>query len=230
MFGRGEAFIMNLFRQELYQYNEKLKEIEQINENNEKNRNSDKVNNTFFSAFDSFVNIINSYYYAKTFPKFNISNDLKEKIKNCSSYIENVFKFKKVKDQSTSFSNDVNKISEKFSSEWKNYIQKETTNIVNELNTYYLVCNEKSVIKQYINHIEEMQKLPLNMIKINQYKNNCEIIKDKLKKLHFSEPIELFLKKVQANLATLSDLTEEVIKWIKDNHIEDNILLNFKKI
>ena len=112
--------------------------------------------------------------------------------------------------------------------EWKNYISSHDAEILDMLDIFSQVCNNKREINEITNSIRSMNSWPLSEVVFNKYENRRTLGEKKISEIHFDKEIEEFLRKVKNQKASLIDLTPEILKWIKENDFDKNIMLSIK--
>lgn len=113
---------------------------------------------------------------------------------------------------------------------WKNYlydVKKVNDNIktLECLRNLYIDKTEINKIIVSLNSYEN--KWPINNEVLDNLNSDLNQSKKKIKDLKLNEDIEEFLKMVMKGTATISDLTEDILLWIKSNQFEEIIKLKF---
>ena len=80
-----------------------------------------------------------------------------------------------------------------------------------------------------VNVLKSSRDWPLNETKYSEYLESFSNGEKILSENHFDEEISSFLNKVNAKKATLLDLNDRIIKWIKEENLEGNIRLELKR-
>lgn len=187
-----------------------------------------KNNNSFFDDFlQNWIIFINSYVQLKKFDTFILDDNIKNRIKILKEYVEKTFNDKKV-EKILSHNNELKKLSSDIELLWKSFANYMTNEVLEQLGIYSLVCNNKKFVNDIINNINSINKWPINESDYNKFIGRFEHGKKLLLSMNFTVEVEEFLKKVKEKRASLLDLTPEVLQWIKDEKLENNIMLSIK--
>jgi predicted S18 family serine protease len=71
-------------------------------------------------------------------------------------------------------------------------------------------------------------KWPLTKQNVEQFINQYQNALNKLTELNVRPSIQQFLEKVSSNRATLGDVTDEVMEWLKEHQFSDKLYITFK--
>lgn len=71
-------------------------------------------------------------------------------------------------------------------------------------------------------------KWPLTKQNVEQFINQYQNALNKLTELNVSPSIQQFLEKVSSNRATLNDVTDDVMEWLKEHRFPDKLYITFK--
>lgn len=119
------------------------------------------------------------------------------------------------------------------------------TNLKFEWNKYYeeKVIPSRETIQSILDIIKNREEAEIVVTALNPVQNKwpiterrLDIINDNLNKskriiseIGLTKEIEEFLEKIRENRATLTDLTPEILNWLKSRDLQDKISLTFKK-
>lgn len=113
---------------------------------------------------------------------------------------------------------------------WKRTSDKQCTPIIESLTSLKgLLANKEEAEKL----IETLQKLkdntPASVNGLDIYLRDLEKGKKIIDNMHFDSDseVQVFIKKVQAQQATVSNLTPHILDWLKENNLTENIKLRF---
>lgn len=214
----------------IVEINKKLEKISNMQKSsNEQNEVSKRNNNFFKNDFPEFQKLVQNYQVLKSLGDFSYSNETLLDLQNCRNYIKNVFETKIIKNNSE-LKNLIATVRNLMQSDWKKYLEENNIDKLNDsLAIYHLVCNNKTNVNTLINNISAVRNgLPNNLISVNKFIIAKKQAEDLIKQNKFSEPIEIFLKKVKDKQATINDLTNEVLEWIRSENIANHIQLSIK--
>lgn len=187
-----------------------------------------KNNNSFFDDFlQKWISFINSYVQLKKFDTFILDDNKKNRIKILKEYVKKTFSDKKV-EKILPYNDELKKLSSDIEILWKNFANSMTNEVLEQLGIYSLVCNNKKFVNDIINNINSINKWPIDESDYNKFIGRFEQGKKLLLSMNFTVEVEEFLKKVKEKRASLLDLTPEVLQWIKEEKLENNIMLSIK--
>lgn len=132
-------------------------------------------------------------------------------------------------DSSKDISRLLNEISaeiSKYSEEWRKFSRnhsKETTNFMNVLNSVF----KKSEYVELKQQIESIGNLwPVSQVNIDQYQRKLVEAQSIIDSLKVTETVKKVLSKMASGQATLNDLTDEVMDWVRNNQLSSNLRIS----
>ena len=126
------------------------------------------------------------------------------------------------------YQDGVKKLSERIQMEWKTQTDEYLMGIKEELGILKLVSNEKQEIQKILLCMNNFSNWPADESAISQYEKANEKAKEILSRMEFDDVIADFLKKVKDKEASLLDLTDPIIAWIRKEKLSGNIMLSIK--
>lgn len=205
-----------------------ITEVAQNQQQNLENQNLAKRNNTFFDSYEKYlVPVIKGYYETKKMDDILFSDSLLSNIHWCVEYSKKTFDSRVVVNPKK-FQDTAKQVSDKISEEWSQQINQKLAGVKDELNILKLVSNNKFEIQKILVVFNDFSNWPVNQGKIEQYEKALCQANDILDTMQFDEEIEEFLRKVKDKNATLLDLSDSIISWIRREHLENNIMLSIK--
>lgn len=205
--------------------------IEEVSRNkqiNQDNQNTARKNNTFFDAYTKlFVPSVKSYIVAMRFGQVDFSESTIKEIKYCIEFAKNTFENQVVVNPSK-FNAQVKKLNEKLAAEWYKKTREMLADVTDNLGVLKLVCNNKAEIQNILNCMNKFSNWPVSEDTLNNYKKARKRADEILDTMQFDEEIENFLKKVKDKQASLLDLTDSIIEWIRREGLSKNIMLSIK--
>ena len=118
--------------------------------------------------------------------------------------------------------------------EWKVYYQKKTPESLSKLNTLgHLAANSETaaVIRANISNGGEWNGLSLSddgkNSRLELFKSAIDEIDELEESLNLSDEIKDFIVKVTTKKARVSDVNENIIRWIKAENLEERFVINF---
>ena len=123
----------------------------------------------------------------------------------------------------------IDKIESQLKMEWKNYCQLMTNGVITTLTNVKPFFTDEDEINIIINTLMGYENMwPINREKYDRFIENIELAKNKIDSLELTDEVRRFIRRITSNNATLSDLTPDILKWVKDNGYESKIKLKFK--
>lgn len=214
---------------------EKLNEcrvlISEVNQNkqiDQENQNTARKNNTFFDTYNKYlVPTIKSYAICKKYNYVEFTDTVLDDIQKCVDYSKKTFEQKTVINPAK-YQDSVKKLSERIESEWVGQTNNYLSDVKEELGILRLVSNNKQEIQKILNCMNNFSKWPVNEESTAQYEIAKARAEEILSQMEFDDEIARFLKKVKDKDATLLDLTDSIIAWIRREKLSGNIVLSIK--
>ncbi len=128
----------------------------------------------------------------------------------------------------TNYQEGVKRLSKRIQDEWKNQTENFLADIKEELSILKLVSNEKQEIQKILACLNNFSNWPDNENITIQYDIASQKAKEILSRMEFDDEIAQFLKKVKNKEATLLDLSDSIIAWIRKENLSENIILGIK--
>ena len=127
------------------------------------------------------------------------------------------------------------KVNANLTKEWKSYHQKKTAGSISKINTLgNLASDSESVSKIRINiaNGSDWNGLSLSDDGVNSrltlLKKSIDDVDQLEESLNLSDEIRSFIVSVTNKKAKVSDVTDNIIRWIKKEHLENKFVINFK--
>lgn len=205
--------------------------MEEVSQNKQKDneyQNVFKKNNTFIDTYNNFfVPIIKGYAQCKKYDHICFSKKTIEDLQKYIEYSKKTFDQKIVMNP-TNYHNGLKKLSAKIQAEWRSQTDEFLADIKEELSILKLVSNEKQEIQKILVCLNNFSNWPADENITIQYEIAIQKAKDILSRMEFDDEIAQFLKKVKNKEATLLDLSDSIIAWIRKENISQNIKLDIK--
>lgn len=127
------------------------------------------------------------------------------------------------------------KVNANLTKEWKSYHQKKTAGSISKINTLgNLASDSESVSKIRINIANGSDwnglSLPDDGVnsRLTLLKKSIDDVDQLEESLNLSDEIRSFIVSVTNRKAKVSDVTDNIIRWIKEEHLENKFVINFK--
>lgn len=185
-----------------------------------------RTNNSFFIALDKFVKCVESIAIANEY-QYHFDESLITNIKECITYIDNTFD-KKNAMRVESFRTRVSSIDNSLSQDWMHYCNIMNQKMIEKLAILKVISKNQFEINSLKNCIDNFKNWPLDINMKNAYDKSNSRANELINDMHFDDEIERFLMKVSNREATLLDLNDSILKWIKEENLEKSIALNIK--
>ena len=184
-------------------------------------------NNIFFNAFNEYVKLATSCGVMKNFNAYIFSTQDLIELKKINKQIKDTFETKQTISPII-LQNSIKRVNERLQATWNIFSDNLTKETLDQLEIFWLVCNNRKEIRDIINSIKGIKEWPLTEEKYKRYVQNIENANAQIKEVHFDEDIEVFLRKIKDRTATLLDLNDKILTWIRENNLNGNIMLAIK--
>lgn len=203
-------------------------EVSQNKQKDNEHQNIVRKNNTFFDAYTKYlIPIIKGYIICCRYKHLNFSDKIEKELEKLIEDSKNAFE-KKVVTAPDRYRDRVKKLKEMMEIEWKTQTDMYLAGIKEELGILRLVSNEKQEINRILQYMNSFSLWPTdeNTSKVfDAAKLRAEEI---LSQMEFDAEIADFLRKVKDRNASLLDLTDPIIAWIRKENLSSNIMLSIK--
>ena len=205
-----------------------MAEVSQNKQKDNEHQNVVRKNNTFFDTYSNFfVPIIKGYAECKKYDHVCFSEKTIEDLQKYIEYSKKTFE-QKIVINPTKYQDGVKKLSARIQAEWKTQTEDFLADIKEELGILKLVSNEKQEIQKILICLNNFSSWPVDENITIQYERASQQAKDILSRMEFDDEISAFLKKVKNKEATLLDLSDSIIAWIRKEGLSRNIMLSIK--
>lgn len=191
-----------------------------------KNDEQKRIDSKFNMAIESFDDELDRLIYTTDVTTFVCSIEAVDKIRELIIFCKEVIDNNYVTEQQVyKIKDETKKIKKKLSEEWDEYYEKETKSLeeVLKLSKNITGINVNSLL---IN-LQEGRSWDANKNIRNKMTESISSAKDLINKLELKENIVDFLRKMVKQEATLLDVDEDIMKWIKNEHLEGTIKITF---
>ncbi len=189
-----------------------------------------KVNNTFFDACSKYLfPLLDLLLLSRSIEEteYRLEQDLSNEIIKLAADFKEIFDAKKVS-KALSLSRRAETWLDRAKAEWKNKVASINKDLLTELEIlkrFYGLSEKSRDINAVINCISGFENVPPT-VKTDQYLNMISKGHEWLQEQHFNEDVRQFLEKIVNGTATLADLTDGILEWIKEVDFEDKISLS----
>lgn len=205
-----------------------MAEVSQNKQKNNEHQNVVRRNNTFFDAYAKyFVPVIKGYVICSRYSHVNFSDKTEKELKKVIEYSKSVFE-NKVVTAPDRYRDSVKKLREQMEMEWKTQTDEFLAGIKEELGILKLVSNEKQEINRILQHLNNFSYWPTDENASEAFDEAKIKADDILSQMEFDTEIASFLRKVKDRNASLLDLTDPIIAWIRKENLSSNIMLSIK--
>ena len=217
-----------MLRERLNECRVLMTEVSQNKQKDNEYQNVVKKNNTFFDTYNKFfVPIIKGYAECKKYDHVCFSEKTIEDLQKYIQYSKKTFE-QKIVINPTKYQEGVKKLSERIQAEWKSQTDEFLADIKEELGILKLVSNEKQEIQKILVCLNNFSSWPVNKKITDEYDIAIQEAKNILSRMEFDDEISEFLKKVKNKEATLLDLSDPIMAWIRKEGLSGNIILSIK--
>lgn len=205
-----------------------MTEVSQNKQKDTEHQNVVRKNNTFFDTYNNFfVPILKGYAECKKYDHVCFSEKTIEDLQKYIEYSKKTFE-QKIVINPTKYQDGVKKLSAKIQAEWKSQTDDFLADIKEELSILKLISNEKQEIQKILICLNNFSSWPVDENTTTQYKIAIKKSNEILSRMEFDDEIAEFLKKVKNKEATLLDLSDSIITWIRKEGLSRNIILSIK--
>ena len=205
-----------------------MAEVSQNRKKDNEYQNVVRRNNTFFDAYAKyFIPIIKGYVICHRYKHANFSEKTESELEKLIEYSKNTFE-KKVVIKPEQFRDRVKKLQERIEMEWKTQTDMYLAGIKEELGILKLVSNEKQEINRILQYMNSFSSWPTDESNSEVFNDVKLKAKEILSQMEFDTEIVDFLRKVKDRSASLLDLTDQIIAWIRKENLSSNIMLSIK--
>ncbi|WP_129727939.1 hypothetical protein [Ectobacillus funiculus] len=158
------------------------------------------------------------------FPKRNMSFVIRQLEALSKDSLENYNR-----DEVLAFSRPLKKLDADLKIGWMHYVRNKNNDIIGLLDQMQSIVNNPNEIKQLIVDLKQFEsKWPVTSTTVNRYHDQLANAKKVISDMQASKGIQEFIGKVATNHATLDDLTEEVILWLRKQQLMNKLVIKFK--
>lgn len=110
------------------------------------------------------------------------------------------------------------------SNAWRQNADAFAKTVVGDINVVGIFSSDPAKAQQLSRSIKEKSELDnITAGDVNSFVSDLKSAKSLVAELSFNDEIKMFLDKARIGRATILDLNDEVLKWIKDNHLESKV-------
>lgn len=205
-----------------------MAEVSQNRQKDDEHKTVVRRNNTFFDAYTKlFVPILQGYAICKKYDHVTFSDKTETELKKLIEDSRGTFE-KKVVTAPDKYRDRVKKLQEQIESEWKAQTDTHLVGIKDELGILKLVSNEKQEIQKILGSMNDFSDWPTDEDIAKEFDKAVLRAKEILSQMEFDDDIANFLRKVKNRNASLLDLSDSIIAWIRKENLSANIMLSIK--
>ena len=185
-------------------------------------------NNAFFDGVTVLSGIINTCSLVRRRFGFALDQEQKKNIDRWCKYAREAFE-KRTAYSPFEFKKSVKEISDQIDVAWQQFISDHYSDIKDELIIYRAVAVNKQEVNLLLTQLRSCDKWSgLTPEKVEKYFEARKSAEGLLQSLDLDDEILTFLKLVNGNQATLSDLSPNVYDWLKKEELTGSISLSIK--
>jgi hypothetical protein len=158
------------------------------------------------------------------FPKKNLNQQIKqlEVIKK-----EGLVQYNR--EQIKEFTKPIKAIDDELKMNWTHYVKNQNKDIIGLLEQMKRLVKNPDQLTTLIVELKRYEtKWPVNGNWITRYQDQIINAQKVISDMQASKNVQAFIEKVASNKATLDDLTEEVLAWIKEQQLSNKLVIKFK--
>jgi len=205
-----------------------INEVSRRKVNRQKNVEIVKNKTRFIEAYSKYLRpSLESYVALKGFQELHFSEEVTQELKKCVESAKEVLTHKEGV-TSDRFFIDTKNVYDKLKLEWEKFIASSRDGIIDTLIILQSVCDNGTEISRLIIAMRKATEWPMNVNTMQEYQEKKQKAEEFLQKMSFDEEIKTFLTKIKNKQATLNDLTDPILTWIRKENLSDNIILSVK--
>lgn len=133
------------------------------------------------------------------------------------------------RDELMGFSRLFKSLDDDLKMKWTFYIGNKNKDIIGLLESLQNIVENKQEIRQLISELKTFEKKwPVTPATINRYNDHFNSANKVISEMNASTGVQDFITRVAANQATLEDLTDEVINWLRTKQLTNKLVIKFK--
>ena len=200
-----------------------------LNKLRQKKENAEKIkelNNTFRKEIEKIINLISIMTYIKQEFGFVSSEQLTGNINmSIQNAKQSIYNDELIEDYIVNLEKANKETFGRVQKEWKAFYAEKFSAILKILNVAQTVKAAES--QKYQGIIKNSEKFVNDILMFQTLKQTIDESNDLISSLDLDDDIKLFLKKMSAGRATLLDLDDKIIHWIKDMDLTGKVRLSF---
>ncbi len=217
-----------MLQQKIIRCNSLIEEVQANKERKEGNDNAAKRNNRFFDAFNNFlIPILSSIKVIKSLPEFSFSGELNANLKRYIEVTQAALTTKVIVNPE-GYHTALSKLYSEFKNCWETITKTYNESLLSEIAILRLVKSDTLEISQITRCINNIQNWPVKDDAVTLYKAARDKGEELLSEMKFDEEIKEFLQKVKDKQASLLDLSDKILNWIKSEQFEYKFLLTVR--
>ncbi|UWE03390.1 hypothetical protein [Laceyella sacchari] len=206
-----------------------IQDVVEVKKNEKKIKDQLQFSSIVKKEIPNKIAALQSIYLLKKkegFPSFNISvSSVLHKVEQLLEVMEK----QPGKEKIERIIRELQEIEDEGKKQWANYVRKQNEGILNVLLLLQKVAPDDESLSHLIVYFQRSTKIwPLTSAKLEQYENKLKQGKQKLSEWKTNETIHAFLEKVSNNEATLDDLNDEVLNWLRVHQLSSNLMIKIK--
>lgn len=202
--------------------------IDEVQYNKDLKAGNEKIaqrNNRFFDAFNKYLlPIMASLKATKSLTELSFSEELSNNLNKYIEITKEALNDKKVVNPDNYYVN-LSKLYSDFKAYWENKTQTYNEPLLNEIEILRLVQSDSNELSRITKCINNIQSWPVQENVEEPYLAARARGEELLSEMKFDDDIKAFLQKVKNRQATLTDLNEKILNWIKAEKFESKFFL-----
>lgn len=202
--------------------------IDEVQNNKDLKAGNEKIaqrNNRFFDAFNKYLlPIMASLKATKSLTELSFPEELSNNLNKYIEITKVALNDKKVVNPDN-YCVNLSKLYSGFKAYWENMTQTYNEPLLNEIAILRLVQSDSNELSRITKCITNIQSWPVQENVEEPYLAARARGKELLSEMKFDDDIKAFLQKVKNRQATLADLNEKILNWIKAEKFESKFSL-----
>lgn len=204
-----------------------IKEMETASIDSKKQAHADYA---FKQVVNKLGKMVNEVGLAVNNSGFRLSPETLTRLKNFVSKCDKVVQGGAADASTNNYLNsETKKMYSLLGTEWNNYYTDATSNVLSLLDVVKNIVSDEREVQLAAGKIQRAANWNTSVENYNNLKQGLNEARQIFSEIGLGEDssIMMFLKNVSAGSATIMDLTDEIILWIKENNLEKKMFIRF---
>lgn len=205
-----------------------LENFSEIKLQSESKKNQIKLESEFQNLIDKFeilILLIGDIVGSTDFkPSYRVTSDIRSIISSIETSYDMGLSSKEI---NKAIKLNTNRVEETLKEEWMAFHRENTSLLLSMLRTILKITPDREYTQRIINKLDKVKFFSTDKQSYELFASGIDEGNKLIQSLDLNKPIIEFLESVSKGNVTLSDLTPEIMEWIKKEGISSNFMLSF---